>query len=148
MPRKKYGVSARRLVLVFPSMAMMPEAMISRLVRQTLNYIEIPVIGRFFLNKEGTLRPNLFVGPSFGFLTGATNKVGGAERTKIDGWENTFNNFDFGVTGGIGFNVLISPETYFIIDGRYTHGLSDVTKAPGVVNNNSLGLTVGLSFGF
>jgi len=116
--------------------------------RQTLNYIEIPVIGRFFLNKEGTIRPNLFVGPSFGFLTGATNKVGSEERVKIDGWQDTYNDFDFGVTGGIGVNVLIASETYFIIDGRYTHGLSDITKAPGVVNNNSLGLTVGLSFGF
>ena len=116
--------------------------------KQTLNYIEVPVIGRFFLNKEGTFRPNIFVGPSFGFLTGATNKVGSNDRVKIDNYDAIYNTFDFGVTGGIGFNFLISNETYFIIDGRYTHGLSDITKAPGVVNNNSLGLTAGISFGF
>ena len=116
--------------------------------KQTLNYIEVPVIGRFFLNKEGTFRPNIFVGPSFGFLTGATNKVGSNERVKIDNYDAIYNTFDFGVTGGIGFNFLISNETYFIIDGRYTHGLSDITKAPGVVNNNSFGLTAGISFGF
>ncbi len=116
--------------------------------KQTLNYIEVPVIGRFFLNKEGTFRPNIFVGPSFGFLTGATNKVGSNDRVKIDNYDAIYNTFDFGVTGGIGFNFLISNETYFIIDGRYTHGLSDITKAPGVVNNNSFGLTVGISFGF
>lgn len=116
--------------------------------KQTLNYIEVPVIGRFFLNKEGTFRPNIFVGPSFGFLTGATNKVGSNERVKIDNYETIYNTFDFGVTGGVGFNFLISNETYFIIDARYTHGLSDITKAPGVVNNNSLGLTAGISFGF
>ena len=116
--------------------------------KQTLNYIEVPVIGRFFLNKEGTFRPNIFVGPSFGFLTGATNKVGSNDRVKIDNYDAIYNTFDFGVTGGIGFNFLISNETYFIIDGRYTHGLSDITKAPGVVNNNSFGLTAGISFGF
>ncbi len=116
--------------------------------KQTLNYIEVPVIGRFFLNKEGTFRPNIFVGPSFGFLTGVTNKVGSAERVSMDNYSASFNTFDFGVTGGMGFNFLISNETYLIIDGRYTHGLSDISKSSTVVNNNAFGLTVGLSFGF
>ena len=115
--------------------------------KQTLNYIEVPVIGRFFLNKEGTFRPNIFLGPSFGFLTGATNKVGSSNRVDIDNYSSVFNSFDFGLTGGLGFNILISNETYFIIDARYTHGLSDITKAAGVVNNNSFGLTAGISFG-
>ena len=116
--------------------------------KQTLNYVEVPLIGRFFLNKEGNFRPNIFVGPSFGFLTGATNKVGSNDRVDIENYENIFNGFDLGVTGGMGFNFLISNETYFIIDARYTHGLSDITKANGNVNNNSLGLTAGISFGF
>lgn len=116
--------------------------------KQTLNYFEVPLIGRFFLNKEGSFRPNIFVGPSFGFLTGATNKVGSNDRVDIENYENIFNGFDLGVTGGMGFNFLISNETYFIIDARYTHGLSDITKANGNVTNNALGLTAGISFGF
>lgn len=116
--------------------------------KQTLNYIEIPIIGRFFLNKEGAFRPNIFVGPSFGFLNGATNKVGSNDRVNIESYENIFNGFDLGVTGGMGFNFLISNETYFILDARYTHGLSDITKANGNVNNTSFGLTAGISFGF
>lgn len=116
--------------------------------KQTLNYIEVPLIGRFFLNKEGTFRPNIFVGPSFGFLTGATNKVGSDKPVAIDSYKNIYNGFDFGVTGGLGLNFLISSETYFIIDARYTHGLSDITKANGNVNNNSFGVTAGISFGF
>ncbi len=117
-------------------------------IKQTLNYIEVPLIGRFFLNKEGSFRPNIFVGPSFGFLAGATNKVGSNNREPIESYENIFNGFDFGVTGGLGLNFLISTETYFIIDARYTHGLSDITKADGNVNNNSFGVSAGLSFGF
>lgn len=116
--------------------------------KQTLNYIEVPIIGRFFLNKEGNFRPNIFVGPSFGFLGGATNKVGSSDRVAIDGYKNIFNNFDFGVTGGLGLNFLVASETYLIIDARYTHGLSDITVANGNVNNGAFGLTAGLSFGF
>src|SRR6478735_292059 len=108
--------------------------------KQTLNYFEVPVIGRFFLNKEGVFRPNIFVGPSFGFLTGATNKVGKNDRVDIENYQSIFNGFDMGVTEGMGFNFLISNETYFIIDARYTHGLSDITTANGNVNNNALGL--------
>lgn len=116
--------------------------------KQTLNYIEIPLVGRFFLNKEGSFRPNIFVGPSFGFLAGATNKVGSNNPEPIESYKNNFNGFDFGVTGGLGLNFLISTETYLIIDARYTHGLSDITKANGNENNNSFGLSAGLSFGF
>ena len=116
--------------------------------KQTLSYFEVPLIGRFFFNKEGSIRPNFFVGPTFGFLTGATNKVGSNDRVDIPNYENVFNGFDLGITGGLGFNFLISNETYFIIDARYTHGLSDITKANGNVNNGALGLTAGISFGF
>ena len=63
--------------------------------KQTLNYIEVPVIGRFFLNKEGTFGPNIFVGPSFGFLTGVTNKVGSNERVNVDNYSSSYNTFDF-----------------------------------------------------
>jgi outer membrane protein W len=116
--------------------------------KQTLNYIEVPLIGRFFLNKEGKFRPNNFVGPSFGFLTGATNKTGSDNPAAIESYKDIYNGFDFGVTGGLGLNFLIATETYLIFDARYTHGLSDISIANGNVNNNSFGLTAGLSFGF
>ncbi len=116
--------------------------------KQTLHYLEVPVIGRLFLNKEGSFRPNIFLGPSFGFLNGASQKVGTNDREKIDSYKNVYNNVDVGITGGVGFNFLIANETYFILDARYTHGLSDISKAVGDVNNNSLALTAGLSFGF
>ncbi|MEO7989201.1 MAG: porin family protein [Chryseolinea sp.] len=116
--------------------------------KQTLHYLEVPVIGRFFLNKEGSFRPNIFLGPSFGFLNGASQKVGNNDRAKIDSYKNIYNNVDVGITGGVGFNFLVANETYLILDARYTHGLSDISKANGDVNNNSLALTAGLSFGF
>ncbi len=116
--------------------------------KQTVNYFEVPIVGRFFLNKSGNFRPNIFVGPSFSFLTGASSKVGSGESVKNNNYKDIYNGVDVGVTGGLGFNLRILNETYFIIDARYTHGFSDITKANGNVNNNSLGVTAGISFGF
>lgn len=112
-----------------------------------LNYIEVPLIGRFFLVKEGAFRPNLFLGPSFGFLTGASSKIGDGDWEKIDNYDASFNGFDFGVTGGIGLNYEIATETRLLLDARYTHGLSDVSVASGDVNNLAYAITLGVSFG-
>src|SRR5688572_9122430 len=35
--------------------------------RVHLNYVEVPVVVRMFFNRDGDVRPNIFVGPSFGF---------------------------------------------------------------------------------
>ncbi|HYG19121.1 MAG TPA: porin family protein, partial [Ohtaekwangia sp.] len=75
--------------------------------KQSLQYIEVPIVGRFFFNREGVFRPNLFVGPSFAFLTGAASKDGDGDSEDIDNYKDVFNTFDFGVTGGLGFNWLI-----------------------------------------
>jgi hypothetical protein len=116
--------------------------------KQTLRYLEIPMIGRFFLNKEGNFRPNIFLGPSFGFMTGAKQRVGDGENQEIDSFDNVYKRADIGITGGVGLNFRIHNETYFILDTRFTHGLSDITKADGKINNNTMAVTAGVSFGF
>lgn len=116
-------------------------------IKETLNYIEVPLIGRFFFNREGKFRPNIFVGPSFGFLTGVSTKEGSADRVKAANFKNDYNPFDFGVTFGLGFNYLIANETRFLIDGRYTQGFTDIKTGPGIVNNKAFGITAGFSFG-
>jgi outer membrane protein W len=116
-------------------------------IKQTLGYIEIPVVGRFFLNKEGQFRPNIFVGPSIGFLTGAKNKVGSNDPERMDTFKDSFNTVDLGVTGGMGCNIRILNETYLVLDARYTHGGSDITKANADVNNNNFAFTAGVNFG-
>lgn len=118
------------------------------MVNQTLDYIEVPVIGRFFLNKEGRFRPNVFLGPSFGFLVGVKNKKGEGEAVKVnEAQRDNFSNLDLGITGGLGLNYEFLRETRLLLDARYTHGLSDISE-PGVFNNRSLGVTLGMSFGF
>ena len=115
--------------------------------KTSLKYIEVPITGRFFLNRDGNFRPNIFVGPSFGFLTGAASKEGDGESVDIDNYSDIFSTFDFGLTGGLGLNWLIADETRIVLDGRYTHGLSDLSKADGKVNNQGFTISAGVTFG-
>lgn len=123
-------------------------------VKSQLNYIEIPVLARLFFNREGTVRPNVFVGPSFGFLTGAKIKVedGDYENYEdiddnIDSYKDVYNTFDLGLAAGLGLNIRVSEEMYFIIDARYTYGLTDIAKGGSSINNQAVAVSAGLSFG-
>lgn len=116
--------------------------------KQTLNYVEVPIIVRLFFNRDGAFRPNLFVGPSFGFLTGVRNKAGDGDYVKLEDYSDFYNTFDLGVTAGLGFNYECSPGTRILIDARYTHGLTDISKSGSVSSiNQAIGITAGVSFG-
>jgi opacity protein-like surface antigen len=116
-------------------------------IKTSLQYIEVPITGRFFLNRDGKFRPNIFVGPSFAFLTGAASKEGDGDSEDIENYADIFKTFDFGLTGGLGLNWLIANETHIVLDGRYTHGLSDLSKADGKVNNQGFTISAGVTFG-
>jgi hypothetical protein len=116
--------------------------------KSTLNYVEIPIVARLFFNKQGPFRPNVFAGPSFGFLTGVKSQTGNGDKVTVDNYKDTFKTFDFGLTGGLGLNYEIAPETRILVDFRYTYGLSDVSKSnASSVNNQVIGITAGVSFG-
>jgi len=110
-----------------------------------LTYLRIPVKGFIFLggNDEGSFRPKVFLGPSFGFLLDADAEVGGKET----GVKDSYNNFDLGLTGGLGFNARVSQSTWFNFDAGYTHGLLDVAKNNDGANR-TFTLTAGVGFGF
>jgi outer membrane protein W len=116
--------------------------------KETLKYIEVPVVVRLFFNRNGAFRPNLFAGPSFGFLTGVSTKTGNASEVKMTNYDSVFNTFDVGLTGGLGLNYEIAKEIRLLLDVRYTHGITDITKAGNSnVNNQAIGITGGISFG-
>jgi hypothetical protein len=122
-----------------------------------LNYIEVPVLARYFLNKSGNFRPNLFIGPSFGFKLNGNDVnravVGGSEQPDND-ISAAVNPVDVRLTGGIGLNFLLQGTMRLLFDARYTYGFSDVNddNLPGFANNGNVGnsaitLSAGLSFG-
>lgn len=123
-------------------------------VKTQLNYIEIPVTARLFFNREGTVRPNVFFGPSFGFLTGAKIKVEDGDYENYedvlegtDSYKDVYNTFDLGLAAGLGLNIRVGNEMYFIVDARYTYGLTDISKGDSGVNNQAVAVSAGLSFG-
>jgi hypothetical protein len=115
-----------------------------------INYIEVPVLARYFLNKNGDFRPNLFIGPDFGFKVSAKDVnrelANGAGLPDAD-ISSAINPVDVGVTGGIGLNFSVIESTRFLIDARYTYGLTDITEAAGNISNSAITLTFGVSFG-
>lgn len=122
-----------------------------------INYVEVPLLARYFLNKGGDFRPNVFVGPNFGFKLSAKDVnrsvVGGASQPDDD-ISDVINPVDVGITGGIGLNFLVQSAVRVLLDARYTYGFSNITESQiagfstnPTVGNSSITITAGLSFG-
>jgi len=116
----------------------------------TANYIRVPLKAIYFFGKWGdVVRPKVFLGPSFGFLTG------GSYETKVNGTtvdegktKDAVESFDFGLLGGAGLNFRLANRTWLNTDITYTHGLLDVNKGSGEsMHNRNVQLNVGVTFG-
>lgn len=129
---------------------------------QRVNYLEIPVVARYFLTLSGNFRPNIFIGPSLGIKLNA-RRVNGesdafssrftAETINAEN-NNDFNNLDLGATGGFQLNWGVGNRQRFLIDARYNLGLSDVqTNLPNIwgrrssLQNSTFTLALGYGFG-
>lgn len=115
-------------------------------VTQRVNYLEIPVALRYFLTRGGDFRPNLFVGPALGVKLNASQTVDGTGvKTNItDGVKSV----DFGLMAGFQLNFRgFAPRQRFLIDGRYTYGLSGIDVVSGNGHNSVFTLALGYGFG-
>ncbi len=113
-----------------------------------LNYLEVPILARYFLTLSGNFRPNFFIGPSVAFKLNAKRKdrsVGNTEQPDED-ITDLYRPVDLGLTGGIALNFEIAKGKRVLLDARYTYGLADVTVVAGSVRNSAV--TLNLSYGF
>lgn len=125
---------------------------------QRVNYLEIPVVARYFLTLSGNFRPNIFVGPSLAIKLNAKRVngeiLGGGSFPPINGENsNDFKDLDLGATGGFQLNWGTGNRQRFLIDARYNLGLSDVqTNLPNIwgrrssLQNSTITLTLGYGF--
>ncbi len=109
------------------------------------SYLRIPIYYDVFFGKLGdSFRPKVYIGIAPGFLLGS--KVNDEVADK-----NQFSDFDFPISGGLGFNLRVSNRIWFNADLRAYLGLTDVrAKAyqSGDANHNSnTQLSVGLAYG-
>ena len=113
------------------------------------NYVRVPVKLIYFFGKNGNaVRPKIYAGPSFGFLTGGqivTEYEG--EDVKAD-TKDAIKNFDFGVTAAAGLNFRVAQRTWLNTDLAFYQGLSNITKNEGrTQHNGNVGVNVGLLVG-
>ncbi len=126
---------------------------------QRVNYLEIPVVARYFLTLSGNFRPNVFIGPSLAVKLNAKRVngeyIGGITGPAINGENsNDFKDLDLGATGGFQLNWGVGSRQRFLIDARYNLGLSEVqTNLPNIwgrrssLQNSTITLTLGYGFG-
>jgi len=111
-----------------------------------LNYINIPVMAKYYLTKG----LNVQVGPQFGFLTSAKLKIDKATykgqtlplESNNQSVKDQFNSFDFGVNFGAGYELPVGV----FFDARYNVGLSKVNKEGDASKNGVFQLSVGYKF--
>ncbi len=96
-----------------------------------LNYLNIPVIAKYYVTKK----LNLEAGPQIGFLL---STKGGTKDYK-----DLFKTTDFGVNMGIGYKL----DSGLNFGARYVLGLSNINDAGGTTNKNGVfQLSVGYFF--
>jgi len=125
--------------------------------KQTLNYINLPILAKYYV-MEGL---SLEVGPQVGFLISAESKydmtttsegggttVSETESGSVDN-KDAYKSIDFGVVAGVGYEL---PMGLFF-QARYQAGLSSVLEdseelddADFSTTNNVVSLSVGFKF--
>jgi opacity protein-like surface antigen len=102
-----------------------------------LNYINIPVMGKFMVTEEISLQ----AGPQLGILMSATAKsdAGGSNDFK-----DQTKGIDFGLNFGAGYNI----GEDMMIDLRYNLGLSQIEKELASGQTASKNAVIQLGFGY
>jgi hypothetical protein len=109
-----------------------------------LDYVELPLLARW--SKGAPRQRSLYVvaGPSLGLLVRAKTRADFGGATEELDISDDVERFDLGVAIGGGIEL-----GSILVDGRYTHGLSDIDKDASddvTVRNRAVSLTVGFRF--
>jgi hypothetical protein len=115
-------------------------------VTWTLDYLEIPILAKVVIPTQGTVKPNLFVGPALGINLRGKAKAeiaGESEEGDIEDMKST----DFGLVFGAGIDFGL-PHSAITVDGRYVMGLStiDDSEEKADVKNGVITFMIGYSF--
>jgi Outer membrane protein beta-barrel domain len=124
---------------LFPGLSLQPEVLYSQQgVKLTqggqeataeLDYVQVPVLLRIGGSGKGAAGLYGIVGPSFGFATSTKITQSGQPDLDID---DQIKSNETGIVFGVGITL-----SRFLIEGRYTEGLTDINEeSVGFINNN------------
>ena len=96
--------------------------------QRTLNYVDIPFLAHLAFGKKF----QFFIdgGPQIGFYLSDKSKISGDwdSMTGVVVEQHTLDvkhKFDYGITGGLGFELKTRKAGNFLLEGRYYYALSD-----------------------
>ena len=106
------------------------------------DYIDIPVLLKYFIPTEGNIKPNIFAGPTVGFLMSAKSEYGD-ESEDVKDYLKSIN-----VAAAFGAGVEIVMESMAVtFDARYTLGVTNINdEGDGDLKTGDISILVGFSF--
>ena len=118
-------------------------------VTQVLDYFDIPAFLHFGFGKKFIIDPN--VGPYFGFKINDEIYAYQPDGTEISGADargeiglREFDDFDFGLVYGIGFDYMIHERFSIGFDALYEKGMKVIND--GGYKNSSIDFDFGINF--
>ena len=114
-------------------------------------YLRVPVRAYYYFgNHRDLIRPNIYLGPSFGMkLTESSTTSNAYQETYAINNSSYFRNFDAGIDGGGGLDIRLSRNTWLNLGLEYYQGITDAVKDPANTYNPNydVDLNLGLIFG-
>ena len=109
------------------------------------NYIELPIYFnyRIILNN---VKPKIFCGAYFGYMVSATGRIKFNDEINEFDMIDEYNKVDFGIDVGAGIDFSITENYDLFLDFCYSHGLVNITKNEGTVQNRGFQITLGIIF--
>jgi outer membrane protein with beta-barrel domain len=113
-----------------------------------LQYFEMPVLLRVAGPRVGGAPIYFIGGPFFGFKVSAKEEVSQLAGTFIAGQRDKVDQFVEPFESGLMAGAGIDIGKYLLVEGRYSHGLTDVNKIEDFLafTNHGLTFTVGVRF--
>jgi len=94
---------------------------------EKLTYLEIPVLAKVTIPTQGSIAPNLFVGPALAILLSAKYYEEWDSESEEYDIKDDMKSTDFGLVLGAGVEIGM-PHSAITIDGRYTLGLTNTCE--------------------
>jgi Outer membrane protein beta-barrel domain len=113
-----------------------------------INYLELPITARYFLNRSGNFRPNVFFGvvPALRLNSYTREKAADGKDVKTV-TTDLYRAADLGLTAGFQANFRVGDRQRFTADARYTHGITNVAVNSTDLRNQMITIGLGYNFG-